>query len=126
MPFEKLPPELRDKVQSISIVFIFSGADIALIPEWIQNWATCYGSKTIVKFDNNGKPLSPPEGYNFNGQLGLMQGIIVTPSGDVWALDLEKSQVVYLPKVIRPRGNCCFRVTASTRWKTRWCYRSTS
>jgi len=61
-------------------------------------WATCYGSKTIVKFDNNGKPLSPPEGYNFNGQLGLMQGIIVTPSGDVWALDLEKSQVVYLPK----------------------------
>ena len=98
MPFEKLPPELRDKVQSISIVFIFSGADIALIPEWIQNWATCYGSKTIVKFDNNGKPLSPPEGYNFNGQLGLMQGIIVTPSGDVWALDLEKSQVVYLPK----------------------------
>ena len=61
-------------------------------------WATCYGSKAIVKFDNNGKPLSPPEGYNFNGQLGLMQGIIVTPSGDVWALDLEKSQVVYLPK----------------------------
>src|SRR5262252_2625975 len=61
-------------------------------------WATCYGSKTIVKFDNSGKPLSPPEGYNFNGQLGLMQGIIVTPSGDVWALDLEKSQVVYFPK----------------------------
>jgi streptogramin lyase len=61
-------------------------------------WATCYGSKTIVKFDNSGKPLSPPEGYNFNGQLGLMQGIIVTPGGDVWALDLEKSQVVYLPK----------------------------
>ena len=61
-------------------------------------WATCYGSKAIVKFDNNGKPLSPPEGYNFDGQLGLMQGIIVTPSGDVWALDLEKSQVVYLPK----------------------------
>src|SRR6516225_3689806 len=67
-------------------------------------WATCYGTKTIVKFDNSGKPLSPPEGYNFNGQLGLMQGIIVTPSGDVWALDLEKSQVVYLPKADPSKG----------------------
>ena len=27
-----------------------------------------------------------------------MQGIIVTPNGDVWALDLQKDQVVYLPK----------------------------
>jgi hypothetical protein len=27
-----------------------------------------------------------------------MQGIIVTPNGDVWTLDFEKDQVVYLPK----------------------------
>jgi hypothetical protein len=42
--------------------------------------------------------LSPPDGYNFNGQLGLMQGIIATPSGDVWAVDVEKSQMVRFPK----------------------------
>jgi streptogramin lyase len=61
-------------------------------------WATTYGSRAIVKFDNSGKPLSPPEGYDFNGQLGLMQGIIVTPSGDVWALGVSKNQLVYFPK----------------------------
>ena len=27
-----------------------------------------------------------------------MQGIITTPNGDVWALDNEKDQIVYLPK----------------------------
>ncbi len=48
-------------------------------------WGTTYGTKAIVKFDKTGKPLSPPDGYNFGGQLGQMQGIIVTPSGDVWA-----------------------------------------
>jgi hypothetical protein len=37
-------------------------------------------------FDENGKPLTPPEGITFNGQLGLMQGIIVAPNGVVWAL----------------------------------------
>jgi hypothetical protein len=36
--------------------------------------------KTISQ---NGQPLSPPEGYNFGGKLGFMQGIIVTPNGDV-------------------------------------------
>ena len=61
-------------------------------------WATTYGSRSVVKFDNSGKPLSPPEGYNFNGRLGLMQGIIVTPSGDVWALGVSKNQLVYFPK----------------------------
>jgi hypothetical protein len=45
-----------------------------------------------------GKPLSPETGYNFGGKLGQMQGIIVTPNGDVWALDNEKSQIVYMPK----------------------------
>ena len=61
-------------------------------------WVTSTGSKTISLFDNSGKPLSPPEGYNFGGQLGLMQGIIVAPNGDVWALDFAKDRVVYLPK----------------------------
>jgi hypothetical protein len=61
-------------------------------------WVTTYGSQTIAKFNNQGKPLSPPEGYNFNGQLGLMQGIIVTPNGDLWAVGISKNQLVYLPK----------------------------
>jgi hypothetical protein len=61
-------------------------------------WGTTYGSKAIVKFDKTGKPLSPPDGYTFGGQLGQMQGIIVTPKGDVWALGVEKSEVVYLPQ----------------------------
>jgi hypothetical protein len=61
-------------------------------------WASTYGSRAIVRFDQSGKPLSPPDGYNFNGQLGLMQGIIVTPSGDIWALGVSKNQLVYFPK----------------------------
>jgi hypothetical protein len=61
-------------------------------------WFTTYGSKAIVVFDKNGKPLTPPEGITFDGRLGLMQGVIVTPSGDVWVLGVEKSQLVYFPK----------------------------
>jgi hypothetical protein len=61
-------------------------------------WVTSTAGKTISLFDNSGKPLSPPEGYNFGGQLGLMQGIIVAPNGDVWALDFGKDRVVDLPK----------------------------
>jgi hypothetical protein len=61
-------------------------------------WFTSYGSKSITVFDKNGKPLTPPEGINFGGRLGLMQGIVVTPSGDVWVLGIEKSQLVYFPK----------------------------
>ena len=61
-------------------------------------WLTNYGSKSITVFDKNGKPLTPPEGINFGGRLGLMQGIIVTPSGDVWVLGIEKSQLVHFPK----------------------------
>jgi hypothetical protein len=61
-------------------------------------WFSNYGSKSIAVFDKNGKPLSPPEGITFNGRLGLMQGIIATPSGDVWALCISKSQLVYFPK----------------------------
>jgi len=61
-------------------------------------WFTTYGSKAIAVFDKNGKPLTPPEGITFGGRLGLMQGIIVTPSGDVWVLGVEKRQLVYFPK----------------------------
>jgi hypothetical protein len=61
---------------------------------WVDNTS---GQSTSV-FDKNGQPLSPPEGYSFNGQLGIMQGIIVVPNGDVWALDFGKDQVVYIPK----------------------------
>jgi len=60
-------------------------------------WGTTYATHTIVKFDKTGKPLSPPDGYDFGGQLGQMQGIIVAPNGDVWALGVEKGEVVYMP-----------------------------
>src|SRR5215470_17297999 len=49
-------------------------------------WFSTYGGKSIAVFDKNGKPLTPPEGITFDGRLGLMQGIIATPNGDVWAL----------------------------------------
>jgi len=61
-------------------------------------WLSSYGSKSIAIFDKNGKPLTPPEGITFNGQLGLMQGIIVTPDGDVWAVGISKNQLLYFPK----------------------------
>jgi hypothetical protein len=61
-------------------------------------WFTNYGSQSITVFDKNGKPLTPPEGVTFGGRLGLMQGIIVTPSGDVWVLGVSKNQLVYFPK----------------------------
>ena len=61
-------------------------------------WLTSYGSKSITVFDKTGKPLTPPDGITFGGRLGLMQGVIVTPSGDVWVLGVEKSQLVFFPK----------------------------
>ena len=61
-------------------------------------WLTSYGGKSIAVFDKNGKPLTPPEGITFDGKLGLMQGVIVTPSGDVWVLGISKNQLVYFPK----------------------------
>ena len=61
-------------------------------------WFTNYGSRSITVFDKDGKPLTPPGGITFGGRLGLMQGIIVTPSGDVWVLGVEKNQLVYFPK----------------------------
>jgi hypothetical protein len=61
-------------------------------------WFTTYGGHSIAVFDKNGKPLTPPEGITFDGRLGLMQGIIATPSGDIWALGASKSQLVHFPK----------------------------
>ncbi len=61
-------------------------------------WATSFTGENITKFDKNGKPLSPPEGWNFNRQISQMQGIIATPGGDIWTLDLIKGQVVKLPQ----------------------------
>jgi hypothetical protein len=61
-------------------------------------WLTNYGSKSITVFDKNGNPLTPPEGVTFDGKLGLMQGVVVTPSADVWVLGIEKSQLVHFPK----------------------------
>jgi hypothetical protein len=62
-----------------------------------QAWISCYGGQSIAVFDKNGKPLTPPEGITFDGKLGLMQGIIATPNGDVWALGVSKFQLVLFP-----------------------------
>ena len=61
-------------------------------------WVTSTSGQTISVFDKDGKPLSPPDGYNFGGKLKTMQGVIVTPNGDVWALDFGDDKVVYLPQ----------------------------
>jgi len=61
-------------------------------------WFGTYGGKSIAVFDKNGTPLTPPAGITFNGRLGLMQGIIVTPNGDVWALGVSKRQLIYIPR----------------------------
>jgi hypothetical protein len=76
-------------------------------------WATSLGAKNISVFDRKtGKPLSPETGYGFGGALGSMQGIITTPSGDVWALDNEKSQIVHLPKGDAAKGRILGRTVA--------------
>jgi streptogramin lyase len=62
-----------------------------------QVWATSWTGRTISLFDKTGKPLSPPDGWNFGGRLNTMQGIIATPSGDVWTADLGNSQILRLP-----------------------------
>jgi streptogramin lyase len=68
-------------------------------------WATSLGAKNISVFDlETGTALSPETGYDFGGQLGSMQGIIATPNGDIWALDNEKDQIVYLAKGDATKG----------------------
>ena len=61
-------------------------------------WLSSYGSKSIAVFDKAGKPLTPPDGINFGGRLGLMQGIITAPNGDMWALGISKRQLLHFPK----------------------------
>jgi len=61
-------------------------------------WATNLIGRTISVLDRKtGKPLSPDVGYNFDGRLGQMQGILVAPNGDVWTVDNENNQIVHLP-----------------------------
>jgi len=61
-------------------------------------WVTNLIGRTISVLDRKtGKPLSPETGYNFDGKLGQMQGILVAPNGDVWTVDNENNQVVHLP-----------------------------
>jgi streptogramin lyase len=67
-------------------------------------WFTNYGSKAIAVFDKKGKPLTPPEGINFGGRLGMVQGIIATPSGDIWALGISKRQLIRFPKSDPTKG----------------------
>ena len=68
-------------------------------------WFPTYGGKSIAVFDKTGKPLTPPDGVTFEGKLGLMQGVIATPSGDVWVLGLSKNQLSFSPMAIRARAN---------------------
>ena len=76
-----------------------SGVGFGLaIDEKDDAWADGYASQNITRFDPEGKPLSPPEGWTLDGQLGEMQGIIVTGAGDIWAVDQGKNQLVHLPK----------------------------
>jgi hypothetical protein len=62
---------------------------------WTSSFA---GNWTISKFDKTGKPLSPPDGWNFDHKIGQLQGTIVTPSGDVWVADTTMSQLIHIPK----------------------------
>src|SRR5271165_5583990 len=62
-------------------------------------WTASFGGNwTISLFDKSGKPLSPPEGYNFDRKSGQLQRTIVTPGGDVWVADTTESQLVHIPK----------------------------
>ncbi len=68
-------------------------------------WVTSLIGSNISVFDRKtGRPLSPKTGYNFGGTLGQMQGIIVTPKGDVWAVDNGHSQIAYLPQGNASKG----------------------
>jgi len=60
-------------------------------------WVTSWTGSTISEFDKSGKPLSPPDGWNFGGKLGTMQGIIATPNGDIWAADFANMQLLRFP-----------------------------
>ena len=61
-------------------------------------WLTNLIGRTISVLDRKtGEPLSPETGYNFDGKLGQMQGILVAPNGDIWTVDNGNSQIVHIP-----------------------------
>lgn len=61
-------------------------------------WVTNLIGSTISVLDRKtGAPLSPDGGYDFDGRLGQMQGILVAPNGDVWTVDNGNSQIVHIP-----------------------------
>ncbi len=73
------------------------GWGIAISPD-DKVWATNLIGRTISVLDRKtGKPLSPESGYDFDGKLAELQGIIVTPKGDVWTVDNGNDQIVHLP-----------------------------
>ncbi|QDV22529.1 Vgb family protein [Aureliella helgolandensis] len=68
-------------------------------------WVTSIIGSTISTFDSKtGKPLSPETGYNFDGKLGAMQGVMVAPNSDIWTLDNDHSLLVHLPKGDASKG----------------------
>ena len=73
-------------------------------PDFAGNW-------TISLFDNSGRPLSPPEGYNFDGKIGQLQGVIVTPRGDIWVADTTESQLVHIPQGDPAKGEVLCHTT---------------
>ena len=81
---------------------------------WTSSFA---GAHTISVFDSNGKPLSPPEGYNFDGKLGQLQGIIATPNGDIWVADTTNSQLIHFPKGDPAKGEFCATMPAAIPWQ---------
>ena len=70
--------------------------------------------------------MTPPDGITFNGRLGLMQGIIATPSGDVWALGLSKDQLVHFPKGDPTKGRSSARGVTAPNLASPWWDRFTS
>lgn len=73
------------------------GWGIAISPD-DKVWATNLIGRTISVLDRKtGEPLSPEAGYDLDGRLAEMQGIIVTPGGDVWTVDNGNDQIVHLP-----------------------------
>ena len=60
-------------------------------------WFTSYGSKSI-RYSKGRQTPNAPRGDHVRRQAQAVQGVIVTPSGDVWVLGIEKSQLVYFPK----------------------------
>src|SRR5262249_20421183 len=74
-----------------------SGALRAAVEAKDKAWVFSYGGKSIAVFAKNGKPPTPPEGVTLNRQPAVMQGIIATPSGAVWALGVSKRQLLHFP-----------------------------